>query len=223
MDAAEAEKYNARAAALRKSVKGIADEAKERLKALEGMSKNGHVNGDEYKAMCDALRAASELDPLTDNITAVERALNDIESTSKEYQKTHSGWFRANSGYGSKRLGLSKDNQKFVEAQRGMLREQAGYFDKMTAMGDLKKVSPQAAGKDVNNKVQSVKLKELELKEGKKEKTVVRRRSNTFDGKKRVMEKKAAYAAMLSDSNRTAAIANVITRLVLRYFTCFSS
>ena len=210
MDAVEAEKYNARAAALRKSVKGIADEAKERLRALEGMSKNGHVNGDEYKAMRDALRVASALDPLTDNITAVERALNDIENTSKEYQKTHSGWFRANSDYGSKRLGLSKDNQKFVDAQREMLREQTGYFDKMTAMGNLQKTMPQAAGKDdlqkappqaadkgINNKVKSVKLKELELKEGKKEKTVVRRRSNTFDGKKRVMEKKAAGKDMV--------------------------
>ncbi|HCS00117.1 MAG TPA: hypothetical protein DIS68_04815, partial [Lachnospiraceae bacterium] len=61
----------------------------------------------------------------------------------------------------------------------------------------LQKAPPQAADKGINNKVKSVKLKELELKEGKKEKTVVRRRSNTFDGKKRVMEKKAAGKDMV--------------------------
>ena len=54
-----------------------------------------------------------------------------------------------------------------------------------------------AAVRVVDHGVNKLNLAALEAKEGKKEKTVVRRRSNTFDGKKRVMEKKGAGKDMV--------------------------
>ena len=54
-----------------------------------------------------------------------------------------------------------------------------------------------AAVRVVDHGVNKLNLAALEAKEGKKEKTVVRMRSNTFDGKKRVMEKKGAGKDMV--------------------------
>ena len=54
-----------------------------------------------------------------------------------------------------------------------------------------------AAVRVADHGVNKLNLAALEAKEGKKEKTVVRRRSNTFDGKKRVMEKKGAGKDMV--------------------------
>ena len=161
-----------RADILVQSVRKLAETARKRLAELESMSRAGHVNSDEYIAMHDALKAAGSLDPENVNITAVERALNEIDRTSKEYEKSHTGWFVANRDFGAKRLEMSKGNQQFVAEQRQMLRKLSGSFDKMTAISDLggkknEAVSiPVAESKAQTVKVKSVKLSDLETKKG---------------------------------------------------------
>ncbi len=161
-----------RADILVQSVRKLAETAGKRLAELESMSRAGHVNSDEYIAMHDALKAAGSLDPENVNITAVERALNEIDRTSKEYEKSHTGWFVANRDFGAKRLEMSKGNQQFVAEQRQMLRELSGSFDKMTAISGLggktdEAVStPLAESKTKNDRVKNVKLSDLEEKKG---------------------------------------------------------
>ncbi len=92
----------------------LAEDAGTRLRELETMTKKGHVNNDEYIRMHDALKAVSELDPKKVSPRQVEEALEELRDAAAEYQRTHTGLFVANSGYGGKRLEASKEYQSFA-------------------------------------------------------------------------------------------------------------
>ncbi len=92
----------------------LAEDAETRLRELETMTKKGHVNNDEYIRMHDALKAVSELDPKKVSPRQVEEALEELRDAAAEYQRTHTGLFVANSGYGGKRLEASKEYQSFA-------------------------------------------------------------------------------------------------------------
>ncbi|MBQ7599476.1 MAG: Fic family protein [Clostridia bacterium] len=132
-----AKRQDHKVTSLENNVRLIAQEAGEKLKALEGMQKKGHKNGPEYQAMYDALKKASKLDPSTDSISYVEKALEDIDSTSKEYQRTHTGWFKATSGFGADRMKLAQENQKFASFRKDVFKGFAGDFSKYTVIGAL--------------------------------------------------------------------------------------
>ncbi len=182
----EAKRLDKDATQLEISVKKLAEEAKKRLTDLEGMSKKGHKNGKEYEAMHDALKRASELDTSKDSLSTVDRVLDDIERTSKEYERTHTGMFKATKGYGADRLKLSKDNQKFVEFRRNVLKGYSGEFSKFIIIGALHPDMKRPPANDTNSKQRKVSLSDLENEENKnsKKKEASGRRRNTIAGSK---------------------------------------
>ena len=186
---------------LEASVRGIARDAKEKLIALESMQKEGHKNGKEYQAMHDALLRASRLDPAKDSISSVEKALDDIESTSKEYQRTHTGWFKASKGYGADRLKLSQDNQELVAFRRSNLKGMAKGLGRYNVISGLRSKQEEAHIANANDKkVQKVDLNGLEKMEKKneKKKDVQKKRRNPIAGTKKKMDKNMTLRSAIS-------------------------
>ncbi len=196
-----AKRQDHKVTSLENNVRLIAQEAGEKLKALEGMQKKGHKNGPEYQAMYDALKKASKLDPSTDSISYVEKALEDIGSTSKEYQRTHTGWFKATSGFGADRMKLAQENQKFASFRKDVFKGFAGGFSKYTVIGALHpdlsaqpkaqvqaEVSAPAQVQD--KKVKNVSLSDLEKldNKGAKQNDAPKKRRNTIAGSKKEKE-----------------------------------
>ncbi len=97
--------------ALRVQTKELAMKAKEKLAALEKMTKKDHTDGPEYIAMHDALKKVSELDPAKDSIDNVAQAVENLNKSSNTYEKTHTGWFVATKGYGEQRKSMSVELQ----------------------------------------------------------------------------------------------------------------
>ena len=153
------------------------------------MQKDGHKNGNEYKAMHAALLRASKLDPSKDSISSVEKALDDIDSTSREYQRTHTGMFKATKGYGADRLQLSKDNQKLAAQKKDILKKMSNGLGKYNVISGMRSNKEAGlSGQAESGKVRGVKLSELEDVEGKKIKTGARKRRNTVADSKKTME-----------------------------------
>jgi len=185
-----AERQDKQVTSIENTVKNIAEEAGEKLKALESMQKKGHKNGKEYQAMYDALQKASRLDPSKDSLSFVEKALDEIDRTSKEYEKAHTGWFKASNGYGADRLKLSQENQKFVSFRRDTLNGFSKGFSKFTVISamhpDLSEPAPSQAE---SKKVKSVSLSQLEEKDapGANKNEAPGKRRNTIAGTKKNM------------------------------------
>ena len=185
----ESDRLDMRATQLEDSVRKLAEEAKQRLTALEGMTKKGHHDSGEYKAMRDALKKASELDPTKISMSSVEQALDAIDSTSKEYERTHKGLFKANRGYGADRLKLAKDNQKFVEFRRELLKSYTKEFSKFTIISYLHPGMNGPAAKQANTNQKKVNLAELEQEENKNKKQAApKKRRNTVAGTNKTKE-----------------------------------
>lgn len=100
--------------ALRVQTKELAMKAKEKLAALEKMTKKDHTDGPEYIAMHDALKKVSELDPAKDSIDNVAQAVENLNKSSNTYEKTHTGWFVATKGYGEQRKSMSVELQQLT-------------------------------------------------------------------------------------------------------------
>ena len=145
----------------------------------------------------------------------MEKALEDIDSTSKEYQKTHTGWFKATSGFGADRMKFAQENQKFASFRKDVFKGFAGGFSKYTVIGALHpdlSAQPQAgvpsqtkaevpaqaqAPAEVSapaqvqdKKVKNVSLSDLEKldNKGAKQNDAPKKRRNTIAGSKKEKE-----------------------------------
>ena len=173
------------------TVRGIAEDASEMLKALEGMQKDGHKNSREYQAMHDALLRASRLDPSRDSLSSVEKALDEMDSASREYQRTHTGLFKATKGYGAERLRLSKDNQQLVSTARDALEGISKGAARYNVINSLHtKEYKSVSGHKESGTVKSVKLSDIEAGAGKSAQTSERKRSKSIAGTNKTMEMK---------------------------------
>ena len=191
----EAKRIDTKVTALEDVVKRIAKEAGEKLKALEGMSKKGHVNGGEYNAMHDALKALSELDPEKSSVVNVVQSLKTLNDTSKEYQRTHTGWFVARPGYGENRLNASKDFQTFSSSNIEKIKGLSWEIDKDKPINNLhpKHNEPNKESKAVSKggreRSKRISFDELTDKEPKK---APRKRSNSVSLSSKPAEKQAS-------------------------------
>ena len=122
---------------LKLKVAMIADAAKEKLAALEKMTKQGHKNGKEYIAMHDALKTVSELDPSNASLERLDQVLGKLESASDTYGTTHSGWFKASKGYGEDRLNMSKSLKEMAGNARREFTEGAAGLDRNKTFGNM--------------------------------------------------------------------------------------
>ena len=122
---------------LKLKVAMIADEAKEKLAALEKMTKQGHKDGKEYIAMHDALKTVSELDPSNASLERLDQVLGKLEGASATYGTTHSGWFKATKGYGEDRLNMSKSLKAMAVNARREFTEGSAGLDRNKTFGNM--------------------------------------------------------------------------------------
>ena len=158
----EKERLNAQVTSLENSVKKLASEAKAKLNELNSATKNGHNNGREYIDMYNALKTVSELDPSKNTVRSVEAAISRLSETSKEYERTHTGFFKGRSGFGLARKNISKDLQKIAAFRKDVVAGFAKDLDKNTVISGL---HPDSMSEVNTKSVKSNKINHIDLNE----------------------------------------------------------
>ena len=107
--------------------KDLQYQATEKLKNLESMKKEGHVNSSEYDDMHKALKYFVDMNPEKVNIMCMKDRLDDLAKASKDYETTHNVWNKAvfKGGYGDRRLQMSKELQTFAKEQKSLVEAQS--------------------------------------------------------------------------------------------------
>ncbi len=156
----EKERLNAQVTSLEESVKKLVQEAKTKLNELDSLSKDGHKDGREYTEMYNALKAVSKLDPSKNDIGSVEEAISRLGETSKEYERTHTGWFKGRSGFGLARKNISRDLQKLSAFRKEVVAGFAKDLDKNTVISGLRP-DGKSGVKEKSNKINKLDLNDV--------------------------------------------------------------
>ncbi len=156
----EKERLGAQVSSLEGAVNKLASEAKAKLGELDSLAKDGHKNGREYTEMYNALKAVSELDPSKNDVRSVQEAVKRLSETSKEYERTHTGWFKGRSEFGLARKNISIDLQKIADFRKEVINGFSKDLDKNTVISGL---HPEGMSAAKVQEAKTEKIKKLDL------------------------------------------------------------
>ncbi|MCR5634024.1 MAG: hypothetical protein K6F90_01800 [Lachnospiraceae bacterium] len=148
----------------------VREQARDMLKDLDNMTKEGHNNNKTFTDMRKALKDVTDINLNTISNNDFSSMMYDLKNASDTYTKSHDRLFRKRWGYGNDRFNMSKKLSKFAkEARDTTFGGKNDINDKVSLTSQIADISDMMTKADEMRRGERVSVKALKNEEGMKE------------------------------------------------------